>query len=265
MKDSNEMARSVLAQAEKRAAKRRHQRRMATGLIASALCLAILIAVVGVGGHPADGTQPTISVENPTAAPVETKPDNQSENVSGGVKVSFLSKKSGEETEIPLEIGIAVPMDYLVYFRDLRGLDDEGRNEAIEEWQEFDREMVENAPGGYQIVSFVGEDVIVCTYINGFLEISSDYGEIEHLAVSSTNDGIGDHGWGYQGGKFHVSWFLDSGVLVENPDTLLSEIRDSLVITIVYKDGTTERVVVDISIDNGGNVCATLAEGAVSA
>ena len=71
MKDYHEMTQSVLQQAKARAAQRRRQRRMATGLIAATLCLAILITVIGVGMNrqPADTTRPTISVENPTTAP----------------------------------------------------------------------------------------------------------------------------------------------------------------------------------------------------
>ena len=105
MKDYKEMTESVLQQAKLRSAQQKHQRRMATGLIAAALCLAILISVVGVGMNrtPVDDTQLTISMEDPAI----------------DLKVVFLNTENGQET--PLEFGVTMPIEYFVYVRDLRG------------------------------------------------------------------------------------------------------------------------------------------------
>lgn len=213
-----------------------------------------------------DPTQPTISIQNPTTAPTQpetTEPTTQLEKEPEGTKIVVLSTKNGEETEIPLEVGITTPIDYVVYARDLSGLDNEERSEVIKQWREFDINMRDNAPGGYQISSYIGNDVIVGTYMNGFLGITPSHSKIISVSVISTNGG--DRGWGRQGDDFYVSWFFDPDVLIENPGIPLSSIRDSLEVTIAYEDGTTERIVIDISLDDEGHVYATLAEDSVTA
>jgi hypothetical protein len=62
------------------------------------------------------------------------------------------------------------------------------------------------------------------------------------------------------GDAYYVDWYLNHEVLIEDPDMPLSSIRDSLEVTITYEDSTTERIVIDITIDDEGQVYATLVE-----
>lgn len=237
--------------------------------VAWAACAVLVLTAIGLLWKvpTATGPDPTISIQNPTTAPTtqpeETEPTTQLEKEPEGTKIVVLSTKNGEETEIPLEVGITTPIDYIVYARDLSGLDNEERSEVIKQWREFDINMRDNAPGGHQISSYIGNDVIVGTYMNGFLGITPSHSKIISVSVISTNGG--DRGWGRQGDDFHVSWFFDPDVLIENPGIPLSSIRDSLEVTITYEDGTTERIVIDISLDDEGHVYATLAEDSVTA
>ena len=265
MKDYKEMTESVLQQASTRAAHRKHQRRMATGLIAASLCLAILICAVGfgVGRNPADTTQPTISLENPTTVPA-TQPSENPE----GLRIVFLSTSNGVETETSLEVGIKKPIDYVVYVRNLSGLDDEQRKEAKKEWREFEKMMTSGGSGGvggYTCTSYNHGDMIIGTYMRGFIGITNGQKKIIHLSVDTVNEGVGNHGACLGPYDFGVSWFLNPKVLMDNPSTPLSSIRDSLVVTVEYQDGTSEIIMIDISINDEGQVFATLAADPQSA
>lgn len=236
-----------------------HRRKTVIAVAAAGLCLAVVLAAAGaIWGGPAGmtgPTQPTISVQNPTTAPTTpvTKPSENSE----GSRVVLLSQKNGEKTETPLEVGITTPLDYVVYVRDLRGLDDEKRREVEEEWRKFDRSM-HSTDSGIQSTSYIGEEVIVGTYIKGILGITSGRSEISELSVDTINDGIGNYGWGCDANNFHVSWFINPEVLIEDPGIQLSSIRDSLEVTIHYEDGTTEIIIIDFSLNDEGQVFATL-------
>lgn len=241
---------------------RRKKKKMLTRVLWVA-CAGLVVAAVGLfwnapAGAP-DPTQPTISMENPTTAPT-TQPEKE----PGGAKISFLSTKNGEETKTPLEVGISMPIDYIVYVRNLRGLSDEKRSEVTEQWREFDCSM-RDGTDAYTSSTFVGKEVIVGTYMKGHLEITSTRSEIVMVSVDTINEGIGDHGWGQSGGEFHVNWFLNPRVLIEDPSIPLSTIRDSLEVTITYKDGTTEIIIIDISLNDEGQVFATLVEDPVNA
>ena len=275
MKDYKEMTESVLQQAKVRSAHQKHRRRMATGLIAASLCLAVLIAAVGfgVGWNPADATQPTISLQNPTTVPAtqptemeSTQPAQPSENPEG-LRIVFLSTSNGVEKETPLEVGIKTPIDYVVYVRNLSGLDDEQRKETEKEWQEFEKTMQssEGGVGGYTSTSYAYGDMIIGTYMKGFIGIKSDKAKILDISVDTVNEGVGNHGACLGPDDFGVSWFLNPKVLMDNPSTPLSSIRDSLVVTVEYQDGTSEIIIIDISINDDGQVFATLAADPLSA
>ena len=263
MKDYHEMTQSVLQQAKAHAAQRRRQRRMATGLIAAALCLAILICVVGFGGNPADPTQPTIALQNPTTVPTTQPSENNK-----GIEIVFLSSSNGVETVTPLEVGIATPIDYVVYVRNLSGLDDEQRREAKAEWREFEKTMQSGdagGVGGYTCTSYNYGDMIIGTYMKGYIGITNGQKKIIHISVDTVNEGVGNHGTCNGPDDFGISWFLNPKVLMDNPSTPLSSIRDSLVVTVEYQDGTSEIIMIDISINDEGQVFATLAADPQSA
>lgn len=237
-------------------------------------CAGLVVAAVGLfwnapAGAP-DPTQPTISMENPTTAPTfsaehsTTEPTDQPEKGSEGAKISFLSTKNGEETETPLEIGITMPIDYIVYVRNTRGLSDEKHKETIAQWHAFEEE-IKSGGHGYTCTSFVGQEMIIGTYMKGFLRIRPDHSKIKHISVDTTNEGVGNYGYGHQDEEFHVNWFINPQILIEDRSLPLSSVHDSLEVTITYKDGTTEIIIIDISLNDEGQVFATLVEDSLSA
>ena len=236
-------------------------------------CIGLLLVVVGLirnlPAGTADPTQPTIALQNPTTTPTTqptetTAPTNQTEKEHEGTRVFYLSTNNGEETETPLEVGIATPLDYFVFYRNLRGLSKEERDEISAQWRAIQNEM-KNGDSGYSCSSFVGQDMILGTVIKGRLGITSNRGKIRAVSVTTVNKGIGDTGWGRVDDAFHVCWYLSYEALIENRDMPLSSIRDSLEVTITYEDSTTERIVIDITIDDEGQVYATLAEAPTAA
>jgi hypothetical protein len=233
-------------------------------------CIGLLLVVVGLirnlPAGTADPSQPTISMENPTTVPITqptetTAPTDQIGEKIEGTRVFYLSTMGGTET--PLKSGIATPIEYIVYYRDLRGLSDEECEEATAQWHAFETELLSGA-GEYSHTSYAANDLIICTYIKGFLGITSSRGNISDLYVS-TNTRVGNYSWGMVGDAYYVDWYLNHEVLIEDPDMPLSSIRDSLEVTITYEDSTTECIVIDITIDDEGQVYATLAEAPTAA
>lgn len=236
---------------------------------ACAACALLVLTAIGLfwnapAGAP-DPTQPTISMENPTTAPTQpaetTVPTDQIGGKNEGTRVFYLSTMGGTET--PLKSDIATPIEYIVYYRDLRGLSDEEYEEATAQWHAFETELLSGA-GEYSHTSYAANDLIICTYIKGFLGITSSRGNISDLYVS-TNTRVGNYSWGMVGDAYYVEWYLNHEVLIEDPDMSLSSIRDSLEVTITYEDSTTECIVIDITIDDEGQVYATLAEAPTAA
>ena len=235
--------------------------------VAWAACALLVLTAIGLFWNaPAgtvDPTQPTIALQNPTTTPTTqqetTAPTDQTEKEYEGTRIFYLSTNNGEQTETPLEVGIATPLDYFVFFRNLRGLSKEERDEVSAQWRAIRNEM-KSGDSGYTCSSYTGNEMILGTIIKGRLGITSNRGKIRAVSVTTVNKGIGDTGWGREDDAFHVCWYLSYTALIENRDMPLSSIRDSLEVTITYEDSTTERIVIDITIDDEGQVYATLAE-----
>ena len=235
-------------------------------------CIGLLLVVVGLirnlPAGTADPSQPTIALQNPTTTPTTqqetTAPTDQTEKEYEGTRIFYLSTNNGEQTETPLEVGIATPLDYFVFYRNLRGLSKEERDEVSAQWRAIRNEM-KSGDSGYTCSSYTGNEMILGTIIKGRLGITSNRGKIRAVSVTTVNKGIGDTGWGREDNAFHVCWYLSYTALIENRDMPLSSIRDSLEVTITYKDNTTECIVIDITIDDEGQVYATLAEAPTAA
>ena len=235
-------------------------------------CIGLLLVVVGLirnlPAGTADPTQPTIALQNPTTTPTTqqetTAPTDQTEKEYEGTRIFYLSTNNGEQTETPLEVGIATPLDYFVFYRNLRGLSKEERDEVSAQWRAIKNEM-KSGDSGYTCSSYTGNEMILGTIIKGRLGITSNRGKIRAVSVTTVNKGIGDYGWGRDGKGFLVSWYLNYKTLIENRDMPLSSIRDSLEVTITYEDSTTECIVIEITIDDEGQVYATLAEAPTAA
>ena len=150
----------------------------------------------------------------------------------------------------------------MIFVRDLRGLNDEERSAAKKEWREFDEMM---KAGAQTSCTYVGGNLVMGTYMKGFIGVVSDQLEIRSISAHTVNEGIGDYGMCGGPDVFGVSWFLSPNVLQDDPSIPLSTIRDTLEVTVNYKDGTTETIFIDISMNDEGQVFATLAADSLPA
>ena len=294
MKDYHEMTQSVLQQAKARAAQRRRQRRMATGLIAATLCLAILITVIGVGMNrqPADTTRPTISVENPTTAPTtlpkNTEPTQQELPLYTG-QVYFLNATKEGADLTPMQANMTLPVNSMFRVRSLEGMTESEVKKAIAEEYAFKADFKKkygNSDGGryemrvlskfdieesYQtVIQFLsgGKASLILlnaseiesfdTETTGVLRIDGGYGTYNQ----DVTIGEGESAVTIPEGCLRIYLHLSMGdkmvkVFREDPDTPLSTLNDTITVTINYKNGTKEIVVIDVTVDDEGYVYMT--------
>ena len=292
MKDYKEMTESVLQQASTRAAHRKHQRRMATGLIAASLCLAILICAVGfgVGRNPADTTQPTISLENPTTVPTtlptETEPSQpettapkQEEVIVTTDNVYFLSATEEGAALEPVQGNMTFPIAHMFRIVDLREMTAEekykAKMEAVELEDEF-RKQYGKLRGEGHYGTYSSEKVIIQQFSAGFASVvildnsQVDSVEKETTGVFNLGDtsaihyedvtlGQGEHAVTFPAGSKRLFLTLSMSLetqatYVTDPSTPLSNLSDTVTITIHYKNGTKEIVMIDITVDDNGQV-----------
>lgn len=297
MKDYKEMTESVLQQANARVALRTRQRRMATGLIAATLCFAILIAVVGfgVGRNPAGTTQPTISMDNPTTVPItqpeETEPTQQELPLYTG-QVYFLNANREGADLTPMQANMTVPVNSMFRVRSLQGMTDSEAEKVIEEEKAFQtafKEKYGNSDGGSYMMHVMGgfsiddrEDAYraVVQYLSGGKAslILLDASKINDFDVETTGAinvyggygtynqdvtiGEGEAAVTIPEGCFRIYLHLSLGdkmvkIFREDPDTPLSTLNDTITVTINYKNGTKEIVVIDVTVDDEGYVYMT--------
>ena len=294
MKDYKEMTESVLQQAKTRAAQQAHQRRLATGLIAGTLCLAVLIAVVGfsVGKAPGSTTDPTIALQNPTTVPAtqpsETEPtetettEPKEEIVVTTGNVFFLSATEEGVTLEPVQGNMTFPIAQVFRIWDMRGMTDEEKIQTKLEADEFEEEFRnkygklsgEGKYGGYTYDHFITKELSaghasivildgsqvksVERETTGVFNLGKSYA-IHHQDVTVGKD---EYAVTFPAGSNR--YFLDLTLTLEtlktiinDPSTPLSNFCETITITIHYNNGTKEIVVIDVTIDDNGQVYMT--------
>lgn len=287
MKTYDEMTSSVLQRATACIAERNRRRKTILAIAASGLCLALVLVAVGAFWKaPAgtDNTNPTISMKNPTTAPAQpesTEPNQQDVIVSTG-KVHFLSATAEEAKLTPMQANITLPMDHLFRVRSLIGLTDEQIYEARLEEQELRLAFLSKYSqilGEGSCSDFESDEVIIQQFSGGVASlILLDYSQIESVERETT--GVLDAGESYA--IYHTDYTIGKGecavtipagsrriflpcrmssktikIFSENPDTPLSTIKDTITITINYKNGTKEIVIIDVTVDDDGQIYMT--------
>lgn len=284
MKDYHEMTQSVLRQAKARAAQRTHQRRMATGLIAATLCLAILITVIGVGMNrqPADTTRPTISVENPTTTPTTQPATTEPVAPPAEIKVYFLSGNTDQLSQQYMLEGVSIPVGGQIRVRRLDGLSEEERRQAIREekdiYDAYQAEHYSEFLGGGGSIHQDRFAIISCM-ING--SISLEFADQDHVAsvdleniwgnglaggsmcyTKTTTYGEGENQITFPAGsmRYIVFWSLPTAIeqkLAVNPKMPFSEISDTITITVNYSNGALQTLIIDVTVDDDGQIYIT--------
>jgi hypothetical protein len=252
-------------------------------------CIGLLLVVVGLirnlPAGTADPSQPTIALQNPTTTPTThpetTEPTKQDIIVHTG-NVYFLTATE-EGTELaPLQANMTLPWDHVFYVRSLKGLTEEEVREVMEEERQkvgdF-REKYEGLIGEGRYETYYLKDAVVRYYSAGMASlILLNNSQIERvdreatgvLRVGSKNLALqedytfGKDGYAVTvpGGSLRI--YLDCGmteetrkIFEENPETPLSTISETITLTIHYKNGTKEIVVIDVTVDDDGYIYMT--------
>lgn len=257
--------------------------------VAWAACALLVLTAIGLFWNaPAgtvDPTQPTISIEKPTTAPTThpetTEPTKQDIIVHTG-NVYFLTATE-EGTELaPLQANMTLPWDHVFYVRSLKGMTEEEVRQVIEEENQkvgdF-REKYEGLIGEGRYDTYYSRNAVVRYYSAGMASlILLNNSQIERvdreatgvLRVGDKNLALQeDHTFGegayavtVPGGSLRI--YLDCGmteetrkIFEENPETPLSTISETITLTIHYKNGTKEIVVIDVTVDDDGQIYMT--------
>jgi hypothetical protein len=282
MKDYKEMTESVLQQANARAAQRTRQRRMATGLIAVTLCFAILIAVVGfgVGRNPAGTTQPTISMENPTTAPTTqpevTEPTQQELPLYTG-QVYFLSGEEDTGILTPMQANMTFATETLFRFRSYKGMTDAEKYQASLEELAFlsdFRDKYQGNEDGLHIGMSRSEEYFAMTLSGGNSSLVMPDASIIESSELETNGVFhvdkcilrykktvtfeeGENTVVIPEGCYrihlHIRMSDESFKMIrENPDLKYSTLKDTITVTVRYKDGTKAVAKIDVTMNDEG-------------
>ena len=287
MKTYDEMTSSVLQRATAGIAERNRRRKTILAIAASGLCLALVLVAVGAFWKaPAgtDNTNPTISMKNPTTAPTQpeaTEPTEKDIIVHTG-NVYFLSATGDTPIMTPVQANMTLPVDNIIRIRNLRGLSEAEKKQAIAEENAFMEEFKEQRRlfGEGHGEFYTKDDVLIMRERCGFASILILHGsQIESVTRESTGIlgtgqskivyhkdctyGEGENALTIPAGS--VRFLLDCSlgdyttrnIFVAIPETPLSTLRDTFTVTINYKNGTKEIVIIDVTVDDDGQIYMT--------
>ena len=251
--------------------------------VAWAACALLVLTAIGLFWNaPAgviDPTQPTISMQNPTTAP--TQPTEENIIVHTG-NVYFLTATEERAELTPMQANMTLPWDHIFHVRSLKGMTEEELLEAIEEEhlaQIAFREKYGAVIGEGRYSTYYSENAVIRYYIAGRASlILLNDAQIESVDRETTGVlsiegrystrredyavGKGEYAVTIPGGSRRI--YLDCNmteqtrkIFEENPETPLSTIRETITLTINYKNGTKEIVVIDVTVDNDGQIYMT--------
>ena len=256
-------------------------RKKAVIRVAWAACALLVLTAIGLFWKaPAgviDPTQPTISMENPTTVPT-TQPDI----IVHTGNVYFLTATEERAELTPMQANMTLPWDHIFHVRSLKGMTEEELLEAIEEEhlaQIAFREKYGAVIGEGRYSTYYSENAVIRYYIAGRASlILLNDAQIESVDRKTTGVlsvegrystrredyavGKGEYAVTIPGGSRRI--YLDCNmteqtrkIFEENPETPLSVIRETITLTIHYKNGTKEIVVIDVTVDDDGYIYMT--------
>ena len=249
MKSYEEMTSAVLLRAgEERATQKRKRRRLA--ITAVCICFAVLAVFAGAHGNRSTG-------EGETRDP--------------RVSVFCVSANASQQRQEMVKSEM-LPYNAQICVRDIRGLNAVEQLELkIEDRLQFESTVVRDAddPQGvpeWSSSSSYSDKVMITTMFAGsFYMTVEDYNQIQEVTATTTEigwtaqhladyydeslrDGIGIT-WGLSGAGFDM--------IEKDPDMPLSQIKDTITVTVEFIDGSKDVVTIDISVDDDGQIYGT--------
>lgn len=169
----------------------------------------------------------------------------------------------------------ALPYNAVIRIQNVAGM---GMHE-LQALEAANREYAENMaaesgndlPGSPQwsmTTGVFGKLLITSIYAGCYYMVIDDYELVEDVVVSTTEIGLAAaDGTDFRSEEtkdcIGVTWTLsEKGVdlLTKNPEMELSELKDTIIVTVLFKDGISETVVIDVTLDDDGQIYGTFRE-----
>ena len=290
MKTNREMTDSILQRASQIAHRQKIARKRLAGIIAGTLCLIIILGLTLAPWGSAEVGEHLIAM--PTTQSTEA---TQDKTIIALENIYFLSAAEEGGSIISLQPDMTVPVNSMFRVRNLRGMKESEKEKAIEEEKQFKEEFKKqygNSDGGWYSMSVLPEiifengqfkvyDGVIIQYLSGGKaslvlpnaeEIKSF--DSETTGVLRVNGGYGTYnrdvtigeGEGavtIPGGSFRIYLHLYMGdemfnTFKHHPDTPLSTLKDTITITVHYKNGTQGTAKIDVAVEDDGRVYMTM-------
>ena len=271
MKTYHEMTESVLQKAGTEILKKERRRRNGVCIVASGLCLALLLTVLGMGMEQPPAVSPT-QPKQPALSVDTTKDTQPTEHAK--VKITRLTNLENKVTYEPVAVDVTFPLDARIWVRDTRGLTEEEWDKAWEEETIIVRNNIWN--GNAEFFQWKCTGGIITIVSNGHLTLElSECPPISSIDVETTDVGHVDLQRTYDQSTtieerktkpwkgildVDVSWRISSqmiSMLDKDPTIPLETIRDTITVTIDYVSGATETLIFEITVSEEGQIFVT--------
>lgn len=272
MKTYEEMTVSVLQKTEyQRAA---HRRRCKIGLSAATcvLCVcAVILAIVRVGDTPTG-----------------------SAGTTGRLVLLAAAADNGSHHELIQDV--VTPSNFWIRVRDISTNNSALWVEILEEEYAWDDAFRSNSGLDCAMTRFMSDTTLITViYETTFYVAMKDYEQVESMSVSTTDagsatayrvryknqttDALGSKTTNYDADSLSdastqvsegvaINWMLSDATVAmidKDPKMDLSKIKDTITVTVVFKDGSTESAVIDLSVSAEGQVYVTHRESIAAA
>ena len=249
MKSYEEMTEMVLLRA--RAQKAAQKRRRSKALIATACACGIALAVFAAAkiNQPADGEK------------------NRTSRIS-----LFCVTANAAAQRQPMLKGERVPYHAVIHVRDIRGFDAwellEQRQADLEYAEYMPGQDQDRLPGGpdWCASSIITDETMITTiFVGSFYMEVDDYNQIKDVSTTTTEIGwTAEHLTNYYDASLKdgigITWSLSGfglDMIEKNPEMKLSELKDTITVTVEFVDGSKETAVIDITVDDDGQIYGT--------
>ena len=246
MKSYEEMTRCILSRVEEEK-KMEKKRRKIVGTAAICVCSVALAVLMGV----------RLPINIPEATPENTTAVISSQT-SG---ITLLHATGNGDAQQKLIKDVVVPFSLKIRVRDVRGQD---RAKVLEEEKAYAKAAQEVSRTENCMEQYISEAAIITLVSDGhFCLIMEDYSQVQDVFITTTQTGLATFGPYTRSGEGEsgvmVFWTLSDetiGQIEKNPALKLSEIQDTVTVTLEFKDGSTESAVIDMTVDDEGQVYA---------
>ena len=251
MKSYEEMTRSVLLRAEE--CTKRKKRNVKLTIAAACVSLAVLAVFAG----------------NLLHKPAKT---NEARNPRLSV---FCVTASASQQRQPMMKGEQIPIGARMFVHDIEGLSSQEVLQLRIADQEYAKQMFEARKEeltwgpDWATTGWSSEKTMVTTVFAGsFMLAVEDYQQVKNVSVTTTEMGYtAQHGTDLydttQKDAVGFTWSLSQAglkMLEKDPQMALSQIKDTVTVTVEFADETKEVAVVDISVDDEGLIYGTFQE-----